>query len=319
MPADLIDLAPSRRSMKEEVLESLSSPRKWLSPKYFYDRRGSALFDEICALPEYYPTRTEMAIMREYGSDISTAMGAGCVVVEFGSGSSDKVRLLFDMLVDPRAYVPIDISKDHLKSAADSLADDFPDLDVKAICADFTEPLDLKIRDLVDGRLVGYFPGSTIGNFSPSAAGHFLENTAALLGDGGGLLIGVDLEKDTPILEAAYNDAQGVTAEFNLNILAHINRELDGTFNPDRFRHKAYYNSDKARVEMHLVSTVDQDVRVAGEIFSFKEGETIHTENSYKYSIDGFNDMVRSAGYAPKQCWTDADGLFSVHLLAVSQ
>jgi len=318
MPADLIDLAPSRRSMKEDVLEGLTATRKWLSPKYFYDRQGSALFDEICELPEYYPTRTEMGIMQEFGPAIASAMGPGSVVVEFGSGSSAKVRLLFDMLTEPRAYVPIDISKDHLKSAADGLADDFPNLEVMAICADFTGSLDLNIRQLIDGRLVGFFPGSTIGNFSSPEAKDFLQNTAALLGTGGGLLIGVDLHKDTGILEAAYNDAKGVTAAFNLNILSHINRELDANFDLKRFRHRAFYNPDKGRVEMHLVSTHDQDVRVAETMVPFAKGETIHTENSYKYSLDGFKDMARSAGYSPRQCWTDENRLFSVHFLEVA-
>jgi len=318
MPADLIDLAPSRRSMKEDILEGLTAPRKWLSPKYFYDRQGSALFDEICRLPEYYPTRTEMEIMREFGPAIASAMGPGSVVVEFGSGSSAKVRLLFDMLTNPRAYVPIDISKDHLKSTADSVADDFPNLAVMAICADFTGSLDLNIRELIDGRLVGFFPGSTIGNFSPQQAHRFLESTAALLGTGGGLLIGADLQKDARILEAAYNDAKGITADFNLNILAHINRELDADFDLNHFRHQAFYNSDTGRIEMHLVSTRVQDVRVAETTVSFAKGETIHTENSYKYSLDGFKEMARSAGYSPRHCWTDENRLFSAHFLEVA-
>lgn len=315
MTAELIDIAPDTGSMKEEVIAGLSADQRYISAKYFYDARGSALFEDICALPEYYPTRTEIGIMTRFADSIREAVGPECVVVEFGSGSSDKIRLLLDILDKPQGYMPIDISRRHLEATANALARDYPDLAVKAVCADFTTRLDLDPGDMVPGRLVGFFPGSTIGNFSPAGARHFLSNAAQLLGPGGGLLIGVDLKKDPAILNAAYNDSEGVTAAFNLNVLSHINRELDGTFEPDRFRHYAYYDAGAGRVEMHLISQEPQVVDVAGERFIFREGESIHTENSYKFGLEEFEELAADAGFRAKRCWTDPERLFSVHYL----
>ena len=317
MAAALIDLAPPLVSMRDEVVGDLRRGEKRLSSKFFYDRRGSELFDEICTLPEYYPTRTEMAIMRTHRAAIADALGPDCVVVEFGAGSSEKVRLLLDSLEAPVGYMPIDISKTHLKAAADKLAHDYPDINVTAVCADFTSRLDLDARAPMAGRLVGFFPGSTIGNFTPEDARAFLADAASLLGPGGGMVIGVDLKKDPAILHAAYNDSRGVTAAFNLNILDHINREIGADFDPARFRHYAFYNLRLSRIEMHLVSTGPQVVTVAGEPFAFGEGESIHTENSYKYTVEEFEDLARSAGFRPVTCWCDDAPLFSVHFLEV--
>lgn len=318
MAAALIDLAPPMGSMRSEVLDGLARPNKALPAKFFYDRRGSELFDKICTLPEYYPTRTEMAIMHAHREAIADALGHGCVVVEFGSGSSEKIRLLLDNLENPQGYMPIDISRTHLKAAADKLSQDYPEISVTAICADFTERLELTPPSLGDGRPVGFFPGSTIGNFTPEEALNFLEDAAGLLGRGGGLLIGVDLKKDPAILHAAYNDSKGVTAAFNLNMLSHINRELGAGLDLESFRHYAFYNVRAGRVEMHLVSTCDQTVDVAGTMVTFREGETIHTENSYKYTVSEFEDLARSAGFRPAYCWCDEGELFSVHFLEVA-
>lgn len=315
MTAELIDLTPDTGSMKEEVIAGLSADERYISAKYFYDTRGSALFEDICTLPEYYPTRTEMGIMTRFAPSIREAMGPDCVVVEFGSGASDKIRQLLDILDRPRGYMPLDISRRHLQATANALASDYPDLTVKAVCADFTARLDLDPADMVPGRLVGFFPGSTIGNFSPAGARRFLANAAGLLGPGGGLLIGVDLKKDPAILNAAYNDSAGVTAAFNLNVLSHINRELDGTFEPDRFRHYAFYNAGAGRVEMHLISQEPHVVDVAGERFIFREGESIHTENSYKFGLEEFEELAAAAGFRAKRCWSDPERLFSVHYL----
>ncbi|RMF11272.1 MAG: L-histidine N(alpha)-methyltransferase, partial [Alphaproteobacteria bacterium] len=285
MAAALIDLAPPHASMRDEVLQGLSRPRKTLPSKFFYDRRGSQLFDEICELPEYYLTRTELDIMHANRHAIADALGRERVIVEFGSGSSEKVRLLLDSLEAPVGYMPIDISRTHLKKAADQLARDYPEIHVTAICADFTTRLDLDGNIIPNGRSVGFFPGSTIGNFTPREATGFLARAASLLGTGGGLLIGVDLKKDPAILHAAYNDGDGVTATFNLNMLAHINASLAADFDLSRFRHYAFYNVPQGRVEMHLVSTAPQTVNVADRQFTFAEGESIHTENSYKYTV----------------------------------
>ncbi|HYC02434.1 MAG TPA: L-histidine N(alpha)-methyltransferase [Azospirillaceae bacterium] len=310
------DTAPVVQDFRASVLEGLSSHPKRLEAKFFYDAEGSRLFDLICELPEYYPTRTEIGIMERHGAEMAALIGRRCQLVELGSGSSVKVRPLLERLEDPAGYVAVDISRDHLIASADALARDYPELEVMALCADYTQGLAVPPPGGEgEFRRVGYFPGSTIGNMDPVEAQAFLVALRPAL-TGGGLLIGVDLRKDPQVLHDAYNDSQGVTAAFNLNLLARINRELDGGFDLAAFEHKAFYDEALGRIEMHLVSRRDQIVTVAGRRFAFAAGETIHTENSCKYSVEGFRDLARRAGYAPAACWTDDKNLFSVHYLA---
>jgi dimethylhistidine N-methyltransferase len=307
------DFHPKPADMRAEVLAGLSRPQKAIPPKFFYDRRGSQLFDAITELPEYYPTRTEIGILERHGEEMAALLGRDAVLVELGSGSSLKIRVLLSAL-RPAVYVPVDISREHLLSSAGELAAAFPRLEVHAACADYSVPFDLPAVE--DGRpRAAFFPGSSIGNFDPPDAVRFLTRVAALVGAGGRLLVGVDLRKDVEVLHAAYNDAQGVTADFNRNLLARINRELGADFDLEAFRHEAFFNEEASRVEMHLVTDGPQAVRVAGQAFAFAPGESIHTECSYKYSIAGFQALARRAGFAPERVWTDDDGLFSVHCL----
>jgi len=305
------DCHPDKARFSEEVLQGLYCTPKSITPKLFYDARGSRLFDAITRLPEYYPTRTEIAILQQYGSEIARLAGTNCTLIELGSGSSTKVRLLLNVL-RPSAYVPIDISRQHLKISAHKLADAYPHIEVHAVCADYTQPLCLP-EHLPEGRRIIFFPGSSIGNFEPDAAIGLLRQISELAGKGGALLIGVDLVKAPDILNAAYNDASGITGRFNLNLLYRINRELDANFNPAQFRHKAFYNQDDHRVEMHLVSQQMQSVRINGDCFDFENNESIHTENSYKYEVDVFGAMAKKAGFLTQCVWTDADRLFSIH------
>ena len=307
------DLAPSEDSFRDSVLAGLGHTPKTLPCKFFYDARGSALFEEICEVPEYYLTRTEIAILEEYSAAIARHIGAHCRLVELGSGSSRKVRILLHALEAPAAYVPVDISREHLREAAARLAADFPDLPVVAVCADYTRPFRLPPLTGPAGKRVGFFPGSTIGNFEPEAVVRFLSHCAELLGPEGEMLIGADLKKDPEILEAAYNDRAGLNAAFNLNLLERINRELGGDIDIGRFEHLAFYNERKGRMELYLKSLADQSATIAGRRFEFAEGELIHTENSYKYAVDEFRDLARRAGFAPVHTWTDRNGLFSVH------
>jgi len=309
------DLAPGEESFRDAVLNGLGRARKAIPCKFFYDARGSALFEEICRLPEYYPTRTEIGILGENSGDIAAQMGPHCRLIEFGSGASYKVRILLEALDRPAAYVPVDISREHLRDAASSLAEDFPSVPVIAVCADYTRPFPLPPLPGAKGKRVGFFPGSTIGNFEPDAAVAFLANYARILGPGGEMLIGVDLKKDPEILDAAYNDRAGVTAAFNLNLLDRINRELDGELDLDRFEHHAFYNPAAGRVELYLKSLAEQSVRVAGRRFHFAEGELTHTENSYKYAIPEFQALAARAGFRTVHTWTDRADLFSVHYL----
>ena len=301
----------------EEVLAGLRQPVKRLPSKYFYDERGSQLFDDICELPEYYPTRTEMALLRDISADVAALVGEGATVIEFGSGSSTKIRILLDALVSPLAYVPVDISREHLLMSAKGLAGNYPDLRVVPVCADYTQPFEVP---QIDGEKVraGFFPGSTIGNFTRSEAISFLQAAATDLGHNNGLLIGVDLRKDVETLHAAYNDSAGVTAAFNLNLLHRINREIGGDFDIDSFAHDARWVPEFGRIEMHLVSVCAQTVSIGGESFEFKSGESIHTEDSRKYDVEGFKDLAREAGWNSIDCWTDPDDLFSIHLLRVA-
>jgi len=296
-----------------DVVEHLAEQPKRLSPKYFYDAAGSELFEQITRLPEYYPTRTELSILRDRGSELSTLIAKNAALVEFGAGATTKVRLLLEQCAF-RAYVPVDISGDFLKAQADALGKDFPTLDVYPVTADFTAPFALP--DAVAAMpKVGFFPGSTLGNFEPHEACGFLRSARDILGRNAQMVIGVDLEKDERVLHRAYNDAAGVTARFNLNVLNRINRELGGNFDTGAFTHRAIYNRERHRIEMHLISRKTQSVRVMGRNFSFRVGESIHTENSYKYSLDRFTALARGSGWAPRQSWTDNAGMFSVHAL----
>jgi dimethylhistidine N-methyltransferase len=307
------DLAPGEENFRDAVLYGLGRARKAIPCKFFYDARGSVLFEEICRLPEYYPTRTEIAILEENSTDIADQMGPHCRVIEFGSGASHKVRILLQALDRPAAYVPVDISREHLRDAAISLAEDFPSVPVIAVCADYSRPFPMPPLPGAKGKRVGFFPGSTIGNFEPDAAVAFLDNYARILGPGGEMLIGVDLKKETEILDAAYNDRAGVTSTFNLNLLERANRELDGNLDLDRFEHVAFYNEAEGRVEIYIRSLVDQEARVAGGRFRFAKDELIHTEYSYKYSVEEFRALAARAGFRPVDTWTDPAELFSVH------
>jgi dimethylhistidine N-methyltransferase len=312
----LHDLSPTNAQFRAAVLDGLAQTPKRLPCKFFYDAEGSRLFDEICDLPEYYPTRTECRILEERARDIAALLGPKLRLVEFGSGAGYKVRLLLRALVDPAAYVPVDISRSALLTAATSLASDFPSLHIAPVCADYTQPFRVPAStEKIALATAGFFPGSTIGNFSPEQAWHFLAQARRLLGRGGWMIVGVDLHKDAAVLNAAYNDAAGVTAAFNLNLLRRINRELDGSFDLEAFRHRAFYNDAERRIEMHLISLRDQTVHVGDQAFAFTVGETIHTEDSYKYTIDAFQLLAARAGFEPTAAWTDAERLFSIHML----
>lgn len=301
-----------------DLLAGLAARPRVVSPKYFYDAAGSALFDRICALPEYYPTRTELAIFAEHAADMADHIGPQADLIEFGAGSVKKIRLLLDTLAAPRRFVPIDISGEHLQSAAADLRRDYPALDVHPIVADFTRPFVLPPQLGGSARRVGFFPGSSLGNFLPEEALRFLRMAANLL-RGGGLLIGIDLVKDPALLHAAYNDAAGVTAAFNRNLLVRANRELDADFDVDAFAHHACYNPFLRRIEMHLISLRTQQVQVCGRRFAFDEGDTIHTENSHKFSVEGFRQLAREAGFTPGTVWCDDARRFSVHWLHAPQ
>ncbi|MCH8805400.1 MAG: L-histidine N(alpha)-methyltransferase [Planctomycetes bacterium] len=311
----LVDFEPCEGGFLRDVLDGLGQTPKTLPCKYFYDERGSRLFDAICELDEYYLTRTEIAIMRDNGRAIGRAIGPGCCLVEFGSGSSVKTRLLLDHLDDPVACILIDISRKHLLESAAELADQYPDLQVIAVCADFASNCELPCPRRAAARRAVYFPGSTIGNFRPADAEQLLRRIARIVGRGGGLLIGADLKKDRETLERAYNDRAGVTSAFNLNLLHRINRELGADFDLDAFRHRATYNAAHGRIESHLVSRRAQTVRLNGSVFRFERGETIHTESSHKYSLDGFRALADRAGFDVQDVWTDERGLFSVQYL----
>lgn len=297
-----------------DVRAGLCKPLKTLSPKYFYDAAGSELFEAITALPEYYPTRTEIGILDQRGSEIAGLLPKAAALVEFGSGSTAKLRRLLRHLPDLAAYVPVDVSGEFLEAQAATLRGDFPDLAVEPVVADFTRPFGLPDAVGMAPR-AGFFPGSTVGNFEPAEAGHLLDSFGEILGPDSFLILGVDLVKDTTRLEAAYDDAAGVTAAFNMNLLKRINRELGGDFDLASFRHCAVFNTQASRIEMHLVSQKDQTVRIAGDGFAFRQGETIHTESSYKYTLDSFRDLAAKAGWRSVTAWTDPDALFSVHML----
>ena len=309
------DLSPATAAFRTDVLHGLGRARKRIPSKYFYDAEGSRLFDRICELPEYYPTRAELAIMRDFAPAMAAAIGPCVALIEYGSGSSVKTRLLLDALDRPAAYLPVDISSDHLRSAARGIATDYPRLPVIPVVADFTRPFNLPAGVWLAARRVVYFPGSTIGNFTPVQAQRLLRRMACLAGADGAILLGVDLKKDPAVLHRAYNDAAGVTAAFNKNLLARINRELDGDFRPARFAHAAFYTPRHGRIEMHLVSRAEQVVNVAGVPVRFAEGESILTEYSYKYTVREAHALASLAGLRGRHVWTDAERRFSVHLL----
>jgi dimethylhistidine N-methyltransferase len=315
----LLDQEPSANTFLDDVLEGLSRPQKWLPCKYFYDERGSAIFDRICGLDEYYPTWTELSIMRRFAGEMARRIGPEAMLVEYGSGSSVKTRWLLDQLDDPAAYVPVDISRDHLEQTANRLTRDYPQLEVLPVCADFTEDFRLPTAARDPAHVAVYFPGSTIGNFTPAAALGLLGQIAGRCGFGGGLLIGIDLKKDPATLEAAYNDAEGVTAEFNLNLLHRINRELDGDFRIEQFRHRAVYDAAHGRIEMRLVSLCDQTVSLADETFRLDRGEAIVTEYSHKYSVAEFAQIAAGADLVLQREWTDPAERFAVLYLEVDE
>jgi L-histidine Nalpha-methyltransferase len=310
------DLAPRVESFRDAVLEGLSQPQKRIPCRFLYDERGSDLFEAICETPEYYPTRTEIAILARAADEIARRVGPDATVIEFGSGAGRKVKLLLRALERPFAYAGIDVSREILLRATDDLALDAGDLRVFAICADFLKPIALP-AELArgGGRRVAFFPGSSIGNFTPVEATKFLAQCRAMVGPGGAMLIGVDLKKDPATLDAAYNDAAGITAAFTLNLLERVNRELDGDFAVARFAHEARYDAAAGRVAIHIKSLADQTARVAGRRFRFAAGERIHAEDSWKYTVSDFQMLARDAGYRPTVCWTDAGNLFSVHYL----
>ncbi|KST58899.1 dimethylhistidine N-methyltransferase [Methylobacterium sp. GXS13] len=297
-----------------DVRDGLSKTQKALSPKYFYDSAGSDLFEAITRLPEYYPTRTEVGILDRSGPEMAALLPARAALVEFGSGSTIKLRRLLRHLDKLAAYVPVDVSGEFLRSQAEVLSGDFPHLRVEPVVADFTRDFDLP-ESLRDMPRAGFFPGSTIGNFEPSEAEDLLRRFGRILGEGAHMIVGVDLVKDAAILERAYDDAAGVTAAFNLNLLTRINRELAGRFDLGAFSHRAVFNPQASRIEMHLVSAGAQDVGIGSDTVAFADGETIHTESSYKYTVETFRALVERAGWTWIQVWTDPEGLFSVHAL----
>lgn len=314
-PVKLHDYAPSTWSMLEDVLQGLRSSPKHVPCKYFYDERGSDLFEQICTLDEYYLTRAELEIMDRHADEMADALGPRCLVIEYGPGSGRKTRLLLERMDSPAAYVPIDISGESLMRTAEEFASHFPGLEVLPVCADYTQPFEMPRSRTQARRRAVYYPGSTIGNFSPEGARDFLAHAAMVTGERGGLLIGVDLRKDPAILEAAYDDARGITAKFNMNLLVRFNEELGADFDLDSFSHRAPYNEALGRVEMHLVSGKAQTVRIQGETIRFREGETIHTESCYKYDVEGFSALASSAGLDVETVWTDPRRLFSVQYL----
>ena len=293
-------------SFRDDVVAGLSAPQKSLPPKYFYDAAGSRLFARICRLPEYYLTRAELALTRRHIGAIARFAGRGAQLIEFGTGEGVKSRLLIRAM-RPAVYVPIDISQDALDEAAQRLAREFPRLEIRPVLGDFSRPLRIPLAK--NARVV-YFPGSTIGNLTPEEAHAFL---AMSRGVAARMLVGVDVKKDPALLHAAYNDSRGVTAGFNLNVLARINRELGADFDLRRWRHYAFYNPALGRIEMHLISMEDQQVKLGEHRWRFAAGETIHTENSYKYSLDGFRELAAKAGFRIARTWTDRRGLFALY------
>lgn len=309
------DLYEDTLDYSREILKGLSSEPRQLSPKFFYDERGSELFTEITRLPEYYLTRTEVGLLREHANEISSLIGDDFLLIEYGSGSSEKIRILLDNL-KPSLYAPLDISRDYLAQAAEALGAEYPWLDIHATCVDFTAQFELPFQS--PQRRIGFFPGSSIGNFDRPEAEAFLGRIRSVVGDNGGLLIGVDMKKDEALLFDAYNDSQGVTAAFNLNILTHLNREYDANFDTKAFRHEASYNAELGCIQMFLVSDKAQQIEFQGTTFDLAADEKIHTENSHKYTPQEVLDMAKRAGFASARTWQDGDALFGLFYLSAS-
>ena len=311
-PIRMLDLGPATVTFLADVVAGLAADKKRLPCKYFYDRRGSQLFEQICGLDEYYLTRSELEIMRQFAPEMAAQLGPGLMLIEYGSGSSAKTQLLLDQLLAPVAYVPVDISRQHLQQSAESLSAMYPSVQVLPVCADFTSKFDVPVPKPAAVQNAVYFPGSTIGNFTADAVVRLLGQIVCQCGTDGSLLIGIDLKKDAEIIEAAYNDRLGVTADFNLNLLRRINRELGGDFRLDQFRHRAIYNDTDGRIEMHLVSQREQTVSLDKYSFEFAEGESICTEFSHKYSVDDFEAIAARGGLTLTCEWTDPQRKFAV-------
>jgi dimethylhistidine N-methyltransferase len=310
------DFEPELEDFEQSVLNGLAQTPKTLPCKFFYDEQGSALFDQICELEEYYPTRTEIALLQDYSAEIADLAGADCHIIEFGSGSSIKVRILLDALENPAAYTAIDISREHLLASAGNLTGQYPGIAITAICADYTTALEWPEQEASGSKPVGFFPGSTIGNFTPAEARDFLSQVAGMLRSrSGAFIVGVDLKKDKAVLDAAYDDKKGITALFNLNLLARANRELGTDFDLKNFKHRGFYNDLEGRVEMHLECITAHKVAISGKTFDFNAGERVHTENSYKYTVEEFQDIARKAGFTPQTTWVDSRSYFSLHYL----
>lgn len=311
---ELIDLEPRPANLLKEVLIGLSRKQKTVNPKFLYDKRGSELFEKICELPEYYLTRAEFAILQKYNHEIAAYLGPQVMIIEPGSGAGRKVRPILNSLVNPASYVPIEISREILLRMTGELHEEFPGINILPVCADFTQDIDLPLSvESQRGRKVIFFPGSTIGNFHPEEAVGLMKKFSHITGANGGLLIGVDLKKDSERLRLAYDDTQGMTAAFNLNLLDRLNREANANFDSHKFSHVAFYNEELGRVEMHLKSNIAQLVRVNQTVFRFREGETIHTECSYKYSVEEFCELAAHAGWSIRKFWLDPEKLFSVY------
>ncbi|MBA2436510.1 MAG: L-histidine N(alpha)-methyltransferase [Chthoniobacterales bacterium] len=308
----VLDLEPAASDFLEQAIAGFSASPRTLPSKFFYDERGSDLFQEICELPEYYVTRTETEILRQHGTEIAESIGENAELVGFGTGAGVKTRLLLDHLQNLIAYVPVDISKQRLTESAEALSREMPNLEILPVCADYLQPFELPTPSREPAHIAVYFPGSTIGNMEPPVARHFLERVARLCGHSGGLIIGVDLQKSKEVLEAAYNDSAGVTAAFNLNMLDRANRELEADFDLSQWRHRAVYNDQAHRIEMHLVSGQAQTVHLGEYAFDFAAGEKIITEFSYKHTIEGFSALAASAGFQLARVWTDPRKLFAV-------
>lgn len=313
-PIEIFDFSVESNDMQKEVLIGLSKSQKTIPPKYLYDEKGSLIFEKICQLPEYYPTRSEHEILKTNAIEMASLIGSDALIIEPGSGSGDKIRHLLKVLKNPKGYIPIEISREILLRMTEELHEEFPDLNTIPVCADFTLDLELPLSvDAYSGKKVVFFPGSTIGNLNPSDAVQLLKKFGKMIGHGGAVLIGVDLKKDHQYFEKAYDDSQGITAAFNLNLLERINRELDASFDLKKFAHQAFYNEALGRVEMHLVSKIAQLVRVDHATFRFREGETIHTENSYKYSVEEFCELASKARLEIKKHWQDKKNMFCIY------
>ena len=308
----LLDLEPAASDFLAQAVAGLSSSPRTLPSKFFYDERGSDLFQQICELPEYYVTRTETEILRQYAAEIAASIGENAEIVGFGTGAGVKTRMLLGHLCNPIAYVPVDISKQRLTDSAEALSREMPALEILPVCADYLQPIRLPTPSRKPDHIAVFFPGSTIGNMDPAVARHFLGRVCRLCGTSGGLIIGVDLQKSQTVLESAYNDSAGVTAAFNLNMLTRANRELGADFNLACWRHRAIYNQQSSRIEMHLVSDGPQVVHLGGKEFHFAPGERIITEFSYKHTVEGFSALAHSAGFRLARVWTDEQELFVV-------